>query len=570
VKKTRIRQCVLGLAAVLVAVAVLSGCREAERVRDELDAYLTAAHDVWGFRGAALVALDGRVILARGYGSADSEFAEENRPDTRFYIGSITKQFTAAAVMLLVEREQLGLEDSVGELLEEYAGGHLGGVTVHQLLSHTSGIADYTRIPEVLLRRTSAMSPTELLGTIENRSLLFEPGSDFAYSNTNYLILGLIIERVAGQSYEAFLHQHIFNPLKMKDTGYGRREIGMPDRALGYTVDSSGRPMVAARVDLSVLHTAGALYSSVMDMHRWDSALYAEAVLSNESVRRMLTPVLAGYAYGWVVDSLYGRVRTYHGGFLDGFNATFERWTADRLCVVVFSNEDKAPVRKMARALAAIVFDRPYDFPIVRTPAPVDSSLFADYVGAYEMAPDYYRVVDRRGDSLVTWASEDPPSGLEPLTTDTFFTADDHTVLIAFGRNSRGVVDSIFRIEEQTLYAGVRLDSVRSEPFLLAEDLIEMDSTSLERYVGTYQLQSLLPRERWPEFVLSVQRRGERLYARTTGLGEVRVFPLSDTLFVHRTKDFRIEFAFDSTGRAATCRLTLGGASVDGWRVDSR
>lgn len=568
--KRVLRHIAFGVLTALVAGQFLISCRDASAVREEMDAYLRAARDVWGFRGAALVSYDGKVILAKGYGSADTEFAEPNHPDTRFYIGSITKQFTAAAVMLLAERGLLTLGDPVGVLLPEYANSHFGEVTVHQLLSHTSGIADYTRIPEILLRRTSAISPTELLGTIEDQPLRFEPGTDFAYSNTNYLILGAIVERVAGQSYEAFLHQNIFNPLGMKDSGYGRREIGMPDRALGYTLGPEGVPVAAARVDLSVLHTAGALYSSVLDMHRWDSALYTEGVLSHDAVKRMITPVREGYAYGWVVDTLYGRVRTYHGGFLDGFNTTFERWTDDRLCVIVFSNEDEAPVKKMARALAAIAFERPYDYPITRSPLPFDSTLLVDYVGAYEMAPEYYRVVDRREDSLVTWSTEDEPVGLEALAPDTFFTADDHTVLIAFGRDSLGAVDSIFRIEEYTLYAGVKLDSVLSGPFLLAERPIEMDSIVLQRYVGTYQLQSLLPRERWPEFVMTIQRRGDGLYAKTTGLDEVRVFPLSDTLFVHRTKDFRIRFTLDSIGTAATCWLMLGGTSVHGWRVDPR
>ncbi|MBD3332712.1 serine hydrolase [candidate division GN15 bacterium] len=562
-----LRHSVLGVLIALLAVPFFIGCRDIADVRDDMDAYLTAARDAWGFRGAALISHRGKVILSSGYGSADSEFAEPNRPSTRFYIGSITKQFTAAAVMLLVEQDLLSLEDPVKNCLPQYANTHFGEVTVHQLLSHTSGIPDYTEIPEILLRRTSAMSPTELLGTIDDKPLLFDPGMDFAYSNTNYLILGAIVEKVAGQSYEAFLHRHIFNPLDMENSGYGRREVGMPDRALGYTLDSTGSPVAAARVDLSVLHTAGALYSTVLDMHRWDSALSNASVLSPKSIKRMLTPVREGYAYGWVVDTLFDRVRNYHGGFLDGFNTTFERWVDEGLCIIVFSNGDEAPVKKMARSLAAIAFGRPYDMPITREPTQIDTTLWADYTGAYQMAPDYYRVVNRRGDSLVTWATEDEPDALLPMAPDTFFTADDHTVMITFGRDDARKVDSIYRIEEHTLYGGVRLDSAQSEAFLLAEQPIQMDSARLDRYVGLYQLQSLLPRENWPAFTLRVQRRGEKLYARTTGLDEVRVFPLSDTLFIHRTKDYRIQFTLDSTGQAARCLLTLGGSSVHGWRI---
>ena len=174
-------------------------------------------------------------------------------------------------------------------------------------MTHTSGIPDYTDMPEVLARRTRAMSPTELLSFFKDDPLRFEPGTDFRYSNSGYIILGAIIERVSGQCYEAFLHREILKPARMHNTGYARREAGHPDRAAGYTIGEERIPIDALPVHYSVLHTAGALYSTIDDMLLWDQALCGNEILSEESIEAMLTPYLERYGYGWVTGCVLRR-----------------------------------------------------------------------------------------------------------------------------------------------------------------------------------------------------------------------------------------------------------------------
>ncbi len=220
------------LIMILAMILTFSGCR---LIEDRLDNYLNAAHELWGFNGSVLVAWNGRVILSKGYGMADNTFNIPNTPQTKFFIGSITKQFTAACIMILIERNLLKLDDPIIMYLPDYPRPNGDKITIRHLLTHTSGIPDYTNFPEVILKRTQPLSTEYLIDLFKNWPLEFEPGSKFSYSNSGYLLLGEIIEKISGQSYEAFLEHEILKPLGMNDSGYARREAAYPNRASGYT-----------------------------------------------------------------------------------------------------------------------------------------------------------------------------------------------------------------------------------------------------------------------------------------------------------------------------------------------
>ncbi|MBD3257812.1 serine hydrolase, partial [candidate division GN15 bacterium] len=193
----------LALAA-LLAASVLAGCSLNRRPPlDELDRYVAAAHQIWDFHGTVLVAKEGEILLAKGYGWADREFNQKNTPRTRFFISSITKQFTATAILQLKEQGRLSLDDPVTKYLPDYPAETGDRITIGQLLSHTAGVPNYTEAPEVLINRTKKLSPQTLLAVFKDRPLDFDPGTDFHYSNSGYILLGAIIEKVSGQSYEA-------------------------------------------------------------------------------------------------------------------------------------------------------------------------------------------------------------------------------------------------------------------------------------------------------------------------------------------------------------------------------
>lgn len=547
------------LAAILLTVS--PGCKLAE---EKFDTYLTAASEVWGFSGTVLVAWHGEVVFARGYGYADQTFGQENTLETKFYIGSITKQFTAAAILKLVEQGKLALDDPITTYLPEYPSNPGDRITLHHLLTHTSGVPNYTEFPELLIRRTSRIAPNDLLAFFQSEPLDFEPGTGFHYSNSGYIILGAIIERVARQSYEAFLHKEFLKKIGMLNSGYARREAGLPNRAVGYTLDMDRRIVNAPSIHLSVLHTAGALYSTVEDMLAWDQALYGNELLSRQSIRAMLTPHARGYGYGWFIERQWGRTHTFHGGFLDGFNTTIDRWLEDQVCIIVFSNEDEAPVKKIARGLAAIAFQEEYDFPVRKEAMTVSAAELEVYAGVYQVADDYYRIIRVENGRLMSRASGEAPEQLFPEGEDLFFFEGDNTRTIRFIRDDSGRIVRHEIRDQNGAFTADRLPDSEQTRRLFARTTIDLPPSEFHKYTGVYRLESHMPESK---FTLTVARTNTQLLAAPTGMELVPILPHSKTEFFYKEGDVRIRFTTDDTGAIVGCVLVMNNAEVAGVRL---
>lgn len=447
------------LIVIVLSVLLLGNCREK---RDKLDEYLRAAHETWGFQGTALVAVGGRVILAEGYGQANLEFNIPNTLQTKFFIGSITKQFTAAAILKLQQMGKIDVHDPLARYLSYYPGQAAKKITIHHLLTHTAGLQNYTDVPEILDQRTEAIAPTELMEYFMHQPLLFEPGERFQYSNSGYIVLGAVIEAVSGQSYEAFLHRHVLRPAGMYSSGYGRREAAIPNRASGYTVGADRIPVIAVPIHFSVLHTAGALYSTVEDLLAWERALRNGTVIDDSLVAMMLTDHGHGYGYGWFIDSTYERKHCFHGGYLDGFNTTIELWPDCELAVVVLSNEDEAPVKKIARGLASICFfDCPYVWPEVKTPIALPGIDRHDLTGMYQFSYGDYFYVWVHQDSLFAQRIGHPPENLLPEAVDRFFLESDNTITVEFIRDES---DSVTGLQMRNEGVSHRAQRVKPHP----------------------------------------------------------------------------------------------------------
>ena len=310
------------------------------------------------FSGAVLVARNGVPVFEKAYGLADREWGIPNDPETKFRIGSITKEFTATAILQLAENEKLSIDDPVSKY---YSGGPpaWSAITIRNLLTHTSGIPTYTDIPkffdgEARLDRT----PEEIIKLTQGKPLQFEPGSKFLYDNTGYILLGYIVEKVSGEPYADYVRHHIFDPLGMKSSGYDVSKIIIPKRAAGYSRDH-GEYINTPYLSMTEPFSAGSLYSTVGDMLIWDQALYAAKPLSPASLKAMFTDYGHGYGFGWFVDHQFGHEHISHGGGINGFVSRFDRYVNDKLTIIVFSNEDSAPVGTIADHLAAIYLDIP-------------------------------------------------------------------------------------------------------------------------------------------------------------------------------------------------------------------
>jgi CubicO group peptidase (beta-lactamase class C family) len=354
--------------AALVSVAgvlLATVCASAQDLNGTFDEYMNAAAQS-SFTGTVLVSRDGKVLFAKGYGQANEEFSLPNAADTKFRLGSITKQFTAASILLLQERGKLNVGDPICKLLTNCPKSW-EPITIHHLLTHTSGIPSYTDVksPDEF-RQLSLMTvtPAGFVETFKSKPLEFAVGERFKYNNSGYFLLGYLIESISGQSYEAFLKENVFDPLKMTNTGYDTHDRILRNRATGYS-NRNGVRINSDYLDMTVPYAAGSLYSTVGDLLTWTEALFSGTLLSAKSLEAMLTVNLGNYAYGVAVSLMHNRRVVSHAGGINGFNTELARFPEERVTIVVLRNADyglPAPSR-IVQSLAAIAFGERYELP---------------------------------------------------------------------------------------------------------------------------------------------------------------------------------------------------------------
>ena len=412
---------------------LLTAHAPAQGLASRIDDYMSAAVKRNRFSGSVLIARDGKVLVSRGYGMADREDEAPNTPRTKFRIGSLTKQFTAVAVLMLQERGALSVQDPVCNYLPQCPPGWQP-ITVHHLLTHTSGIrnSDYTEAIEL------PMSAARTVERLKDKPPEFAAGRVFRYSNSNYVLLGHIVEKASGRPYDAFLQENIFRPLRMLDTGYDDPRRLLRRRARGYSL--RGDAVVNAQyVEMAIPYSAGGLYSTAEDLYRWDQALYTEKLLSKKSLALLFTPFKGNYGYGWYVADQGGHRFISHSGWIDGFVATFGRYPDDRVTVIVLSNMDSAPAHTIARNLGAITLGLRHEAPEEHRAVKVDPITYDAYVGQYELGPDFIVNVTKEGGRLMGRAPGRPRVELFPESEDKFF-VKEFDAKIKFVRGERGRV----------------------------------------------------------------------------------------------------------------------------------
>jgi CubicO group peptidase (beta-lactamase class C family) len=315
-----------------------------------------------------LVAENGAVLYKKGFGLANMEWSIPNEANTKHRLGSISKQFTGMLIMQLVEADKLDLHVPVTTYLTDYPKGNGDIITIHHLLTHSSGIPNYTSFPNFRSLQRDYYSPKDFVKTFADSTLNFIPGSQFSYSNSGYFLLGAIIEEVTGRTYEQALQDNIFTPLKMNNSGYDHHNTILKNRATGY--EKSGKSFINAPfIDMSLPYAAGSLYSTVEDLYLWDKALYTNQLLSTENMDLVFTPYIDGYAFGWGVGKrLIGNktdsviVHSHQGG-INGFNTIITRIPSDKNLVVLLNNTGGAPLSEMKNAINGILYGTAYKMP---------------------------------------------------------------------------------------------------------------------------------------------------------------------------------------------------------------
>ncbi|MBS1948143.1 MAG: serine hydrolase [Bacteroidetes bacterium] len=407
----------------------------------EIDELMKAYYNQNSFNGSLLVAEKGDILLEKGYGLKNARAKTPNDPNTVFQIGSITKQFTSAIILQLEEQHKLSLQDKLSKYIPGYPRGD--SMTIENLLTHTSGIYNYTS--DTAFMNNNATNPVKLdslIALFRGKPLDFRPGEKFSYSNSGYILLGYIIEKVTGKPYFTVVKENIFNPLGMTRSGFDFTGLKNPDKATGYFMLTVSHAVPAGIVDSSVSYSAGAMYSTVGDLYKWDRALYTDKIIHDSSMQKAFMPYKNKYGYGWAIDSSYGKKVVMHQGSIFGFVSFMARIPSDQVCIILLDNKQSPGLAKMAENINAILNQQPYDFPIPKKEISVDTSILKKYVGRYQLAPGFFLDISLENGRLLAQATGQGESELFAEKENLFYQklAD---IEIEFIGNVQGKVDRL-------------------------------------------------------------------------------------------------------------------------------
>jgi len=371
------------------------------------------------FMGSVLVARGPQVLLSKGYGFANLEWDIPNAPSTKFRLGSVTKQFTAASILLLEERGKLSTRDPVKKYLPD-APAAWDKVTIFHLLTHTSGIPSFTGFPDYRKIEPFPATTAELVARFRDKPLEFEPGAKWNYSNSGYVLLTYLIEKITGGSYEKFVQENIFTPLAMRESGYDSNTAVIAHRASGY-VPAKDAFENAGFVHMSIPRGAGGLYSTTEDLFKWEQALFGGKLLKPASLEKMTTPFKQDYAFGLGVHTVGGHKVIDHNGGIEGFNTALAYYPEDKLTVVVLANVNGQAPEEIAAKLAAVAHGETVKMPGERKEITLDRKVLERYVGAYRLDQGPVLLITLENNQLSAKLDGQPAFPIFPESETSFF-----------------------------------------------------------------------------------------------------------------------------------------------------
>ena len=416
------------------------------------------------FMGSILVAQKGQVLLDEGYGFANLEWQIPNSSMTKFRLGSLTKQFTAVAILLLEEQGKLKITDLLNQYIPD-APSAWNEVTIFHLLNHTSGIPNYTKFPDFAAFASSAKTPEQQIAYFRDKPLKFEPGSDFEYNNSAYVLLGYLIEKLSGQSYQDFIAQNIFKPLEMNDSGYDSHSEILLHRASGYEITPNGLRNTGY-LDMSIPYAAGSLYSTTQDLLRWHEKLFGGKVISLQSLNKMIQPFKNTYGLGVSILSLDGRKAITHGGGISGFNTFMIYFPEDKLTIIVLANLIAFGFvpQSIGLNIAELVYNKSVTPPSERKEMVLLPEALTKFIGSYTITPVniYYKtqtstlVIYVENDHLAAQIENQSKVQLFPGSETKFFSKIPD-VQIEFFKDKQGNVSHLVLHQDGEESTGVKI-----------------------------------------------------------------------------------------------------------------
>lgn len=510
-----------------------------------------------------LVAKDGKPVFTKAYGIANLELNIPNKTDYAFCIGSMTKQFTAVCILQLAQQGKVDLKDDIKKYLPDY-NTHGRIITIENLLSHTSGITSYTEKEGFEKTLMNDLSKNEMLKTFMDDSLLFEPGSDWSYSNSGYFLAGLIVEKVSGIPFEDYLQKNIFDVVGMKHTYTGTHQKSIPGFVSGYERADSASYMPAGYYSWGWVFSAGYLISTVGDLLKWDEALYSNKLVDQKWIQKAHTSFIlnngdnANYGYGWAMANYNGLDYVTHGGAINGFISNGYRIPSQHIYVVVLSNNSGKSPNEASTSIALKVAGQPLEHP---KPVALTAAQAKEYEGAYRMLrsggrlitnstkEEMFRYIFYKEDSLYSMKTGGTKFTMHYAGNDLFFFKEEFK-FIKFNRDANKKIVSLVTYTVPN-YGPADIQEKTDKPLPAEKEAVTVDPKIYSQYVGKYDFGG--------NFFITITTDGKSIFGQATGQSKFDMYPENETSYFLKIVDAKIIFNKDSSGKVAGMVLDQGG-----------
>jgi len=538
----------LFISILLIGLSAMSYAQELEKQFDKMlsEKYLPAEPGA-----TALVAVDGNIIYHKAFGMANLELDVRMESDMVLEIGSITKQFTSVAILMLMEQGKLNLADDITRFIPDYPT-HGHHISIHNLLTHTSGIKSYTSMESWTPVWRKDFEPKELIDFFKNEPMDFAPGEEWRYNNSAYFILGYIIEKASGQSYEQFIENNIFEPLGMHSSLYGSNSEIIKKRAYGYQKNENY--INAEYLSLTQPYAAGSLMSTVEDLFIWNRAIRTHKLLKKESIELAFTNYQLNngeninYGYGWAINEINGSPTVEHSGGIFGYITNSIYLPDEDVFVAIFSNCDCNGPGQISTKMAAIAIGKPY--PGQEDIISIEDDNLKKLVGIYDFADSSSRIITLEESQLYSQRIGGEKFKLFP-TNENMFYFENSFATIQF-KESGNKIEAIFtnRIN--------KIGGIKTERPIPVHTEIHLGEEILKKYIGVYELA--------PNFDITITLEDGKLMSQATGQDKFEIFAESQTKFFLKVVDAQIEFIENDSGNIESFILYQGGQEIIGKR----
>ncbi len=531
--------------SILIALLITTQV-SAKSTNNKFDALLNDFFEKDGPGGVALVVKDGKTVYRKAFGMANLELGIKMKPDNVFRIGSITKQFTASAIMKLVEDGKINLDDDISKYIKDYpVHGHT--ITIEHLLTHTSGIKSYTGMKEWTQEvHKKDFTPQEMVDYFKSQPMDFTPGEKFRYNNSGYFLLGYIIEIVSGKTYADYINDNFFEPLDMGNSYYGSTTRIIKNRASGYAKKED----IYVNDDFLSMtqpYSAGSLLSTVDDLSKWYTAVMSDKIISKASRKKAHSSYTlnsgkkTGYGYGWSIGNIQGTTQVSHGGGINGFLTASIFLPKDKIFVTVFSNCTCNAPGTLANKLAAIAIGKPFEWKEIS----IADDVLKSYQAVYSSEDNGDRTITFSDGQLYSKLSGGEKYKIFPYANDKFFFEDSISTL-HFSRGKEGHIHSVVRKS-----TGVDANWIRTDRPIPTITNIKVDDTLFEKYTGKYELS--------PSFHIKIFNEENKMFTQATGQDKVEIIAFEKHKFVLKDTDIKLTINLDENGKVNSLTLHQNG-----------